>query len=192
MLQEGLGARVGGQERGGEGAAEGGHGEYEAALAGDHAGRDELGDAEGGHAVDHDDVSHFFLGSLDEGYRNGMAESDVVDQNADVETLDEVLQAGIVRVLILRKVHGERLRRDLGPILGRDIGGESGKFRFGARDEDEVVALCCEGESEFLADAVGSASDDGPRASGSEIGKLGGDYEYSITLEKAAQGGLTD
>lgn len=45
LLEEGLGAGVGGQVGGGEEAAEGAHGEDEAAgLAGEHAAEDELGD----------------------------------------------------------------------------------------------------------------------------------------------------
>lgn len=106
LLQEGLAAGVGRQQRSGEEATEGGHGEDETALALLHAGGDELGDSEGGHAVDDDDVVHLLLGGLVEGHGDVVAQADVVDQDGDVQTIDQLGQLGVVCILILRKVHG--------------------------------------------------------------------------------------
>ena len=79
LLQEGFAAGVGCEEGGGEEAAEGAHGEDEAAVALGHAGGDELGYAEGGGAVDGDDVAHFLLGCQGKGHGDIVALADVVD-----------------------------------------------------------------------------------------------------------------
>lgn len=172
LLEESLGAGVRSEQRGRKGTAEGSHGEDEAALAVHHAWSDELGNAESRSAVDGDDSVHLLLGGLDEGHRDRVAQADVVDEDADVEAFDELAEAGVVGVLVLREVHGEDLGRDLRAILGGDIGGEGVQLGLGAGDEDEVVALCGERERELLADAIGGASDEGPRAARSKLGKL--------------------
>ena len=81
LLQEGFGAGVGGEQRGRRDAAEGSHGEDQAVVLLGHAGGDELGDAEGGEAVDGDDVLDFLERGLDEWDGDAVAESDVVDQD---------------------------------------------------------------------------------------------------------------
>lgn len=79
LLQERFAATVGGQERSGEETSEGAHVENQAALAGDHAGDNEVGDAQGGEAVDGDDPVHFRRVGLGEGDGDGMRGADVVD-----------------------------------------------------------------------------------------------------------------
>lgn len=61
LLQEGFAAGVCREQRGGEEAAEGAHGEDEAAVALGHSRGYELGYAQGGGAVDGDDVADFVL-----------------------------------------------------------------------------------------------------------------------------------
>ena len=78
LLQERFAARVGGQERSREDAAEGRHGDDETALARDHARRDQLGDAERAEAVYHDYVRHLLVRGLDERDGDRVAQSDVV------------------------------------------------------------------------------------------------------------------
>jgi hypothetical protein len=178
LLQEGLAAGVGCEERCGEEATERGHGKDETALAGDHAGGDNLRDAQSGHAVDYDDVVHFLLGCLNKGHGDVVAQADVVDQDGHVKAVNELAEAGVVGVLVERKVHGQRLDGDLGAIFGRDVGGERVELGLGARDEDQVVALRGEGEGKLLANAVRGAGDEGPGAAGAkggELGVLGGD-----------------
>ncbi|OSS47668.1 hypothetical protein B5807_07317 [Epicoccum nigrum] len=172
LLQEGLAARVGCQKRGGEETTEGGHGEDETALALLHAGGDELGHPEGGHAVDDDDVVHLLLRSLVEGHGDVVAQADVVDQDGDVQTIDQLGQLGVVCILVLRKVHGQDLDGGLGAILGGNVGSEGVELGLRARDKDQVVALGREGHSKLLANAIGSTGDEGPGAAGTELGEL--------------------
>lgn len=172
LLQEGLAAGVGGQERGREEATERCHGENQTALALLHAGGNELRDPERSHAVDYNDVVHLLFGSLVERHGNVVAETDVVHQDGDVEPVDELRELGVVGVLVLRKVHCQCLDRGLGSILGGDVGGEGIELRLSARDEDQVVALGRKRESELLADAIRSTGNKGPRAAGSELRKL--------------------
>jgi hypothetical protein len=167
LLKEGLAAGVGGEEGGREEPTKRCHGEDETALARDHAWGKELSNAEGGHAVDHDDVVHLLLGRLDERYGDAMAQSDVVDQNADVQSVDQLLQFVIVGIFVQRKVHCQRLGRDLGAIFRGDVGGEGVELGLRAGDEDEVVALCGQGEGELLADAVRGTGYESPGAAGS-------------------------
>ena len=83
-----------------------------------------------------------------------MAQADVVDQYANIQSFDELLHVVVVGILVQRKVHGQRLDGDFGAILGGDVGREGVELRLRARDEDEVVALCCKGEGELLANTV--------------------------------------
>lgn len=79
MLEEGFRTGVSRQQWGREDAAEGRHGEDEAAFALGHAWCDELGDAESGEAVNFDDSLEFRERGLDEGDGNGVGLTDVVD-----------------------------------------------------------------------------------------------------------------
>lgn len=172
LLQESLAARVGRQKRCGEETAEGSHGEDQTTLALLHARSDKLGNLQGGHAVDGDNVVHLLLGCLVEGHRNVVAQTDVVDQDGNVEAINKLRQLGIVGILVLCEVHSQSLDRSLWAILGRNVGGEGVELGLGARDEDQVVALGCEGKSELLANAIRGTSDEGPCATRTELGEL--------------------
>ena len=162
MLEEGLAAGVGGEEGGGEEPAGRSHGEDETALARDHAGSDGLGDLECGHAVDGDDVVHLLSSCFYERNGDAVALSNVVDQDADVQSVDELSQRGIVAVLVLGKVHCQGLGGDLRSIFGGDVGGESVELGLGARHKEEVVAFCGKRKGELFADAITGAGDESP------------------------------
>jgi len=83
-----------------------------------------------------------------------MAQSDIVDEDADIQTFDELLHVVIIGILVQGKVHGQCLDSNLGTIFRSDVGGKGIELRLCARNEDEVVALCCEREGKFLANAV--------------------------------------
>jgi hypothetical protein len=168
LLQESLAAGVGCEEGCGEEAAKGGHGEDKSTLARHHSGGDELRDTKRSHAVDHDDVVHLLLGCLDKWHGDAVTQAHIVDQYADVQAVNELLHVVVVGVLVLRKVHSQRLDGDLGAIFGGDIGGEGVELGLRTRDENEVVALSCKGEGELLANAVRSTSYEGPSTAGSK------------------------
>lgn len=87
--------------------------------------------------------------------------SDVVDQDADIEILDESSESGIIGLVVAGEVHGEDLTLD-GWAFGLNLLREGGELGFGAGDEDEVEALVGELESVLLAHSIGGASDDSP------------------------------
>lgn len=87
--------------------------------------------------------------------------SDVVDEDADIEVLDESSEPGVIGLVIAGEVHGEDLALD-GWALGLDLLGEGDELGFGAGDKDEVEALVGELKSVLLAHSVGGASDDSP------------------------------
>jgi hypothetical protein len=101
-----------------------------------------------------------------------VAQSNVIDQDADVQTICQLLQAGVVGVLVQRKVHGERLGGDLRAIFRGNVGGERVELGLGAGNEDEIVALGCEGERELLANAIRSTCDKSPGAAGTKGAEL--------------------
>jgi hypothetical protein len=172
LLQEGLAAGVGRQKGCWEEPTKRGHGEDKSTLALLHTRSDELGDAQGGHAVDDNDVVHLLLRCLVEGNRNVVAQTNVVDQDGDIKSVNELGELGVVGVLVLGKVHCQRLDRGLGAILGGDVGGERVELGLGARHEDQVIAFGCEGESKLLADAIGGSGDESPCATRTELGEL--------------------
>lgn len=171
VLKEGLGARVGGQQRSGEETTERAHGEDKTALAVDHAGGDNLGDLEGALDVDGDDVLHLGIGRLEERDRDVVALSDVVDQDGDIKLLNELGQTLVVGGVVLRKVHGERLGTDVGKAVA-EVLDEVIEFGGGAGNEDEVEPLLCELDGKLLANAVGGSSNNGPGALGSKLSQL--------------------
>jgi len=101
-----------------------------------------------------------------------VAQSHVVDQDADIQSVGQLLQAAVVRVLVQRKVHCECLGRDLGSILGRDVGGEGVELGLSSRYEDEIVAFGGERESKFLANAIRGTGDESPGAARSVAAEL--------------------
>lgn len=173
LLEEGFAAGVGGKEGCGKEATEGRHGKDKAALAGDHARCNDLCDPQRSHAIYHDNIVHFLGRCFDKRNRNAMTQSHIINQDGDVEAVDELAQAGVVGILVLREIHCERFGGDFGAMLGGDFGCEGVKFGLGARNEEEIVAFCGESEGELFADAVAGASYEGPGATGSESGELG-------------------
>ena len=109
-----------------------------------------------------------------------MAQADVIDQNADIQSISQLLQAVVVGVLVQCKVHCQCLDRDLGAVFRGYVCAEGVELGLGARHENEVVALGGKGESELLANAVGCTSDEGPGTTGSVGGEL---VAVSIRLE---------
>ena len=101
-----------------------------------------------------------------------MAQADVVDQDGDVQTIDQLGQLGVVCILVLCKIHGQDLDGGLGAILGGDVGREGIELGLCARDEDQVVALGREGHGKLLANAIRSAGDEGPGTAGTELREL--------------------
>lgn len=173
LLEKSLAARVGGQVRGGSPAAKRAHGQDEAALALLQDWRDDLGHLERSQAVDGNDVLQLLAGGLEEGHGNAMALADIVDQDADIEAIDELSEAVVIGVLVLGKVHGEGF--DLGRLgrkLGLDFAGEGIELRLGSGHEDEVEALGGELGGKLLAETIGRAGDDGPRAGLAVFSKL--------------------
>ncbi|RXK33794.1 hypothetical protein BBD39_07815 [Arsenophonus endosymbiont of Bemisia tabaci Asia II 3] len=160
LLEEGLAAAVSREVGCREDAAEGRHGEDETALALNHARCDELGDAECAHAVDRDDIAHLLLRGLVEGDGNAVAETDVVDQDGDIELRHQALNVLKVFVLVGGKVHGDGLGLDI--VFGLDLRGEGVELALGARDEEDVKALPGELEGVLLSKAVGGAGNQGP------------------------------
>lgn len=92
-----------------------------------------------------------------------MGFADIVDQDANVEVGDGGGDGGVVGVAeVFGKVDGDVL--GLNGVFGFEVCGDLGEFGFCAGDEDNVVAFGCELESKFFANAIGGASDQGPRA----------------------------
>lgn len=172
LLEEGLGTRVCCKKRSRESTAERSHGEDKTAFTLNHTRCNQLSDPQRSHTVNRNDIRHLLVIGLHEWHRDRMAQSDVIDQDADIETLHQFLEFGVVGVEVLGEVHCVRIDGELGAIFGFDFGSEGFEFVVGAGDEDEVVALCCEGEGEFFADAVRGAGYEGPGALGAELGEL--------------------
>ena len=100
-----------------------------------------------------------------------MGLSDVVDQDADIEILNESSESGVIGLVVAGEVHGEDLALD-GRALGFNLLGESDELGFGAGDEDEVEALVGELKSILLAHSVGGPCDNSPGALWSILAQL--------------------
>lgn len=172
LLKEGLAAGVCSQERCREETTERCHGHDKSALARDHTWNDELGNAEGRHAVDHNDVVHLLLWCLGKWHWNAVAQANVVNQDANIQTINQLLEAVVVSILVESEVHGVDLDRHLGAILVGNVGGEGVELGLCSGDEDEVIAFGSERKGEFFADTVRSSSDQSPRATGTKGCKL--------------------
>lgn len=100
-----------------------------------------------------------------------MALADVVDENSDIEVFDDLLELGVIGLVVAGEVHGENLGLD-GWSLGLDLLGEGGELGLGARDEDEVEALVGELKSVLLSDTIGCTGNDGPGTLWTILAKL--------------------
>jgi hypothetical protein len=171
VLEERLGARVGGEQRGREEATERAHGEDQTATTSDHAGGDNLGDLKGALDVDGDDVLHLRIVRLQERNRDVMALSDIVDEDGNIQSVDQLRKPLVVVGGVLGKVHGQDLGLDAG-VFSLDLGSEGGELAGGARDEDDVEPLLRELQRELFTDAVGCAGDHRPGTLGSILAEL--------------------
>lgn len=188
LLKEGFAARVGGQEGSRENAAEGSHGENETTATLHHTGCNDLSDAESAHAVDGHDVLELLFRGLDERNRHLVAETDIVDENGDLQIRNQSLQGSKVRVLVLGEVHSKSLGLNRA-VLGLNFRGQSLELRLCARDQDDVETLCCKLQGIFLADTIGSTGDNSPATFTTELGEL---VTVSILLSKKNMECLTE
>ena len=98
MLQEGLGAGVGGKERCRCESTEGAHGEDEATLLRKHIWEHSLSDPQSAEAVDVDDILHLVLWRLSERNRYAMRLADIVDEYRDLFSPQKLGESCIVGV----------------------------------------------------------------------------------------------
>ena len=94
-LDEGLGARVEGEQ--GRGVTGGGGGEVDdgALLLGHHGGQDEAGHVQGGGDVELDEGVDLVFGELVEVHGEVVALPDVIDEHANVQALDGLAHLGL-------------------------------------------------------------------------------------------------
>jgi len=140
VLQEGLTTAVGSEVRGRHNASEGAEGEDKAVTALDEERGNDLSGLEGAQAVDGDDVLHLVTSGLEKRYGDAVRLANIVDQDADVQTVDELGQTLIVGVVILSVVHGQSLNLQASPPQG-ELASESIELGLGTRDEDEIETL---------------------------------------------------
>ena len=176
--------RIGGHNRGSTGADV----DDGATLPVHHAREHGVGDPRDALDVDPDQAPHEALVHLVEVAGVRVGDPGVVDEHADVEAPDALLE----------RVHpgGEPLARevedecaDLGlGVLRPDLLGDRGELVRVAADEHEVEAGGGEAEGDGAADAVGGAGDDGPGPVAAAQG-LAGAEEGGVDPEREAQGG---
>lgn len=171
VLEESLAAAVGGEVGGGHGAGEGAHGENETLLASSEDGSNDLGGLESAEAVDGDNVLELGLLGIEERYGDAVGLADVVYQDTDIKTSNQLGQALVVLIVVLGEIHGENLGLETGPLQTQLLG-ESIELRLGAGDEDEVEALGGELRGELLAETIRRTGDDGPGALLAILAKL--------------------
>lgn len=133
LLEEGFAPAVGCQEGRGEETAEGAHGDYQPALPLHHTGSHKLRHSQRGRAIDCNDGVHFRLLCLGEGYRYGMAGSNIVDQDGNFQAVGECLELGIIVVVVGRKVHCQDFGG--GVVFGPDLGCQRIELAGGAGHE---------------------------------------------------------
>lgn len=165
-LQAGLGARVSGQEGGGDTARHGAEVENErlgSALSGtlDHAGENGAGELERPRDVGLDDLVDLGGGSLGEGDGHLVRRTDVVDEDTEVDLGRDGRNTGNggVETGSIGSVGDHSLGGNL--VLGLELGGELVERTLATADEDKTVTLRGELASELETNAGGTASDQG-------------------------------
>lgn len=173
LLEEGLAARVGGEIRSRSPSTEGTHSEDQAVLSCLQDGSNNLCNLQGSQAVDSDNVLKLVARRLKERNWHAVALSDVVDQDSDVKSLDELAESFVIGIVILREIHSEHLGLNAlsGVFLG-NFDGQSIEFRLRSGDEDEVEAFGSKLKCVFLAQTIGCAGDNSPRAGLTILSKL--------------------
>lgn len=90
LLEESLTTRVSGQKSSRGPSTERSHGQDETVLASFHNRSDSLGNAKSTNAVDGDDILELLLVGLEERNRDAVALADVVDEDANIKTVDKL------------------------------------------------------------------------------------------------------
>lgn len=135
-----------------------------------HTRGDQLCDTEGAGAVYCDNVPYFLLWRLAERHWDAVALTDIVDQDGDIQPCHQVLERGIVGVLVRRKVHCEHFRLHL--VLRLDLRREGIELRLGAGDEEDIEASRGELLCVFFANAVRGSCYHRPCSFLAEFGEL--------------------
>ncbi len=191
VLQEGLAATVGGEIRGGHDAGKGAHGQDETPLAPHQKRGNNLCGLEGAEAVERDDVLELLAAGLEERNGDAVRLSDVVDQDAHVQTPNQRGEALVVVILVLGVVHRQYLDLQPGPSQ-LQFAGESFELGFGAGNEDQVETLGGELLGKLLAETVGCAGDDGPGALPAILAELRRTLVSILNREKMVESGRRD
>jgi hypothetical protein len=160
-----------------------------AALPLDHGRQHGVRDTRDALDVDPDEGAHQLLVHLVEVARVRVGHAGVVDEHADVEAPDGVLErlhAG-GQPLAGEVEHESPHLGDLG-VPGLDLGGDGGQLLLVAADEDEPEPGRGEAEGDGAADAVGGARHDGPGAVAAAQG-LARAEERGVDPEREAGGG---
>lgn len=173
LLEECLATRIGRQVRCRGPAGERAHGEDETALALLEDRCDDLCNLQCTQAVDCDNIFHLFGRRVEERHGDAVALADVVDQDGNVETADQLLKVLVVCIVILGEIHGQRLDfQSLVGILLLDFGREGFELGVGSGDENEVEALAGELGGVFFAQSIRGTGDNGPGAGLAILAKL--------------------
>ena len=168
VATEGLGATISTEVGSGHEAVRRGDGDDSTGLGFAHAGEDEVGEAEDGLAVDVEDVDFLVGGEGAEGLVVGVRETDVVDEDGDVdlgEFLEELLVFGFGGG---GEVEGDGLSLDL--VLGFEVRAQIFEDVLTASDDSDVEATLGEFSGVGFTNTSRSTSDDSPVASLTVLG----------------------
>ena len=168
VAAESLGTTVGTEVRGGHETIRRGDGDDSTSLGFAHAGEDEVGEAEDRLAVDVEDVDFLTRFKSAEGLVVGVRETDVVDEDGDVELgefLEELLVFGFGGG---GEVESDGLSLDL--VLGFEVGAQVFEDVLTASDNSDVEAALGEFGGVCFTDTGGGTSDDSPVAGLSILG----------------------
>lgn len=173
LLEESLATRVCRQERSRSPATERSHGEDKTALSLLQNRSNDLSNSESTNAIDGDNVLKLLLGGLEERNGDAVALANVVDENTNIKTRNQLAQTLVVGIVVLGEVHVKNLDlQTLSRVLLLNLGREALELGQGSGNEDEVEALGSELQSIFLAEAIRGTGDDGPSARLSILAEL--------------------
>lgn len=174
LLEESLATRVCRQERSRSPATERSHGEDKTALSLLQNRSNDLSNSESTNAIDGDNVLKLLLGGLEERNGDAVALANVVDENTNIKTRNQLAQTLVVGIVVLGEVHVKNLDlQTLSRVLLLNLGREALELGQGSGNEDEVEALGSELQSIFLAEAIRGTGDDGPSARLSILAEVG-------------------
>ena len=101
---------------------------------------------------------------LGEGYWYGVAGTNIVDQDSNIQAINKCLEFGVIVVAVGSKVHGQDFGG--GIVFGLDLCCQSFEFAGGAGHEKGGVASARKLKGKLLANAIRSSGDEGPRFGG--------------------------